>query len=258
MPRVRKISAFNEFKSGVILYFAGGMLGAAIGVTVASLLGYPASNGIQYGAQIGLIFSTGIFLKWQISGRGWRWNSGRKSKKHSRQFASNLPWYVKEGIDDDGILRWYDRRDKPPEEFIFYGLDLPAKIPESMMYRFCRLALHRQEIVFDTERRTFKRNGRKLTSTEILSKIYFTRTLSPRFLPEQYDAIKTILELTGMWANHRAGHPGYLFVAHGTSPQKMVHRARWGWIDIVVRADSQQSQPFWKRPASPHAFEMLQ
>jgi hypothetical protein len=252
MPRARKINAINEFKTGAVLYFAGGVFGAAMGGTAASLLGYPTSSGIQYGAQLGLTISTGIFLKWQISGRGWRWGAGNKVKTHSRQFASALPWYVKEGIDDDGILRWYDRRDKPPEEFVFYGLDLPTKIPESMMFRFCERALQRDRINLDPERRTYKRNGRKLRSHEVLSRGYFTRVMSPRLLPEQYDAIKEVLELTGFWIDGRGGHPGVLLVDYGTTPQKMVHRARWGWIDIIVRADGQRGQPFWRRPASPH------
>lgn len=237
----RKIIAKNEALSGIFLMLSG----AAFGASVAGSLEYP----VKIGAWLGLAAGTGVFFWQQITGRGGlRINFGGKKKRtHPSAFDSLVPWHVNEGIDDDGIMRWYDKRDKPPEEFVFYGLNLPTKIPESMMLRFCERALQRNRINLDPGRTTYKRTGYKLRSHEVLSEQYFTKSRGfvPRLLPEQYAAIREILELTGFWINRRGGHPGTLLVDWGITPNHLTRLARWGWIDIMIRSEK-QNKPFWK------------
>jgi len=241
--RARKIDGWNETKS-VGLATAFGALGFLLaGIVINGFFGTNIT--IQYftatGAAIGML--AGFWR--HLTGGQPLFVSSKPIKTHWRQFASALPWHVKEGIDEKGILRWYDRRDKPAGEFMFYGDILPTVVPESMMYRFCRLALERQGIIRDSDGRTYKRTGRKLRSHETLSEVYFTSELSPKFLKEEYDAIYDILFLTGYWINRRVGHSGTLLVAHGTTPQKLVHRVRWGWIDIIIKMDKIK-KPFWQ------------
>lgn len=240
--RTRKIDGWNELKRiglAVGLGFIGFLI---IGIILNGWLGFHIPLHYFTGTIVSIVILTAF---WRHLTGGPMVATGKPIKTHRRQFASALPWHIKEGIDEKGILRWYDRRDKPADEFMFYGDMLPTVVPESMMYRFCRLALHRQSIVLDVEAMTLKRTGRKLRAQEILSKQYFTRQLSPRFLPEQYEAIKIVLELTGFWIDSRAGHPGYLLISPGTSPQKITHRVRWGWIDIIIKMDKQK-KPFWQ------------
>jgi hypothetical protein len=239
VSKPRQINARNEALSGLFLGAAGIACGATVAGTVAGFLGWPVLDGIQSGGAIGATVATVIYFKWQITGRGWNRQTGNRIRTHSRQFASLSPWYIKEDANTERVIKWYDRRDKPPEEFVFNGLGLPAPIPETMLYRFCKLALHRQAIVFDTECRTYKANGRKLRAHEVLSEVYFTQYLNPRFLPEQYAAIGVILAITGFWVGHRAGHPGYLLIPERISPQRLVAQARWRWIDIIVKSGKQ-------------------
>lgn len=235
MARQRKIIAKNEALTGAFLMFSG----AAFGASLAWSLGQSISGG----ASIGLTTGTGFFFLQQITGRGLKISlPGAKKRKHPSAFNSTAPWIFTNQDDGSIKAKWFDKRDRPPDEFIFAGNDnfwLPADIPESMMYRFYQVALHRHRIVLDPERTTYKRTGRKLMRHEVLSKQHYcnSRGFVPKLFPEQFEAIWMVSAYTGYWINRRVGHAGDLTVDPHITPERMVRLLRWGWLWLTLNDD---------------------
>lgn len=146
--------------------------------------------------------------------------------------ARSTTWY-----QQPREIKWYDRRESHPPEFIFSNFGLSRAIPETLLLRFSKIACRRQELVFTPTAR--KPNGLRMKSTEPLSEIYFTKTLRPRFLPEDYFAIRYILQLTGIWLNASVGNPGLLYLdTYTPTPERVGRIARWRWLEMTEKENN--------------------
>lgn len=217
----------------------------------AGLLSGWQPESIKLGATIGLASGWALILAEELGYKLPYTRCQNRPNSNNHQFASMSPWHI--SADNPGIktsvMRW---KDKPllPDEFVFIGCDPP--IYETDMLRFLQIALKRQRQVSDRESNTRKANGNKMKSNEVLSERHYTYVINPRFESGEYQSIKTILQLTGLWLNHRNGNPGKLYSPNGDLfAERLLRVARWRWLTILEQQGSKKKRTFSLRVPSP-------
>jgi hypothetical protein len=111
-------------------------------------------------------------------------------------------------------MRWPDRREPEPEEFVFSGRGLPVPIPKNTLYRFIGIARQRQQNALHGTRFAMRLVGENFHQTKInwvLSKAHYTKYLRPRWPEDEYFSCLLILGYTRLMVGRGKGSSGRLF-----------------------------------------------
>lgn len=135
-----------------------------------------------------------------------------------------------EGDPDIQTVKVRLQRGELAPEFRFTHRALPVDVLESEMYRFLKLAIHRQNIaVYKTG---LNARGKQIKINWVLSKRYFTQAARPRFFQDEYKACLVILGMTGFLSGRGSGHSGYLKRLSG--PGFMLEAIKDRWVLITT------------------------